>query len=64
MTAATRLDTQRQLGKNSLFTEQSENVIENKGSAWKGSEQSRNLYEKNVVSYRCRNVIENTGSYC
>jgi len=45
MTAALRLDTQPQFGKNLFSTEQSENVIENKGSAWRISEQSENVYE-------------------
>jgi hypothetical protein len=45
MTAAVRLDTQRQSGKNTFLTEQSENVYENKGSAWKRLEQSENVYE-------------------
>jgi hypothetical protein len=45
MTAAIRLDTQPQFGKNRFLTEQSENVIENKGSAWKRAEQSENVYE-------------------
>jgi hypothetical protein len=45
MTAAVKLDTQRQSGKNTFLTEQSENVYENKGSAWKRLEQSENVYE-------------------
>jgi len=45
MTAAVRLDTQRQSGKNTFLMEQSENVIENKGSAWRIGEQSENVYE-------------------
>jgi hypothetical protein len=45
MTAAVRLDTQPQFGKNRFLTEQSENVYENKGSAWQRLEQSENVYE-------------------
>jgi hypothetical protein len=50
MTAAVRLDTQRQSGKNTFLMEQSENVIENKGSAWRSGEQSENVHE-NKGSY-------------
>jgi hypothetical protein len=45
MTAAIRLDTQPGFGKNLFSTEQSENVYENKGSAWRIGEQSENVYE-------------------
>jgi len=45
MTAAIRLDNQPGFGKNLFSTEQSENVYENKGSAWRISEQSENVYE-------------------
>jgi hypothetical protein len=45
MTPAVRLDTQRQSGKNTFLMEQSENVYENKGSAWRIGEQSENVHE-------------------
>jgi hypothetical protein len=45
MTAFIGLDSQCEFGKNPFSTEQSENVYENKRSAWRSGEQRENVYE-------------------
>jgi hypothetical protein len=43
-------DSESRLEKNSFLTEQSGNVIENKGLLWKTWGRSWNVYEKKVLS--------------
>jgi len=60
MTAAMGLDTQRQFGKNPILIDQCLNVIENKGSRWKASNEAGMFMKIKAVALLTGNVAENT----